>query len=149
MLLVSKDGSLNDSLILRIAEEITNKYYRTDPMAVRRWGEQGRHHTYKDTISTIKKLAISVNLDEIKFFEDYAKWLCVVLQSRGISQDVIKTHTKILIEIFELEKSKLEKEKERSDEEIKSMEKYLRYLYQALNTIENFENHVDNKTKKS
>lgn len=146
MLLVSKDGSFNDSLISRIAKETTSKYYRTDSIALKRWGELGKHHTYKDTIITIKKLAISVDMDEIKIFEDYAKWLCVVLQSRGISKDVIKTHTRILIEIFELEKYKLEKKRKWNNEEIKSMENYLRYLHHGLNVIENFENSAISKT---
>jgi hypothetical protein len=149
LLFVNKDGSFNDSLISRIAKDATNKYYRTDPMALKKWGEHGKHHTYKDTISTIKKLAISADMDEIKIFEDYARWLCVVLQSRGISNDVIKTHTRILIEIFEIEKYKIEKKKESNDKEIKTMEKYLNYLHHGLNAIENFENSANSKAGKS
>ncbi|WP_458746526.1 hypothetical protein [Candidatus Nitrosocosmicus sp. T] len=136
MRLITPDGSFNDDAIAKIADAATNTYFSRDSMAVRKWGETGKRHTYEDTVRTLKQLAIAVYLNEMNIFTDYISWLSIVLQSRYISKDVIINHTKILIDIFQLDLEKLNNVEESYIEEMKLLQLYLKYLDQGLKTIE-------------
>jgi hypothetical protein len=136
MRLITLDGSFNDDAISKIADAATNIYFTRDSMAVRKWGETGKRHTYNDTVRTLKQLAIAVYLTEINIFTDYIRWLCNVLQSRYISKNVIINHTKILISLFKIELEKLNDGWKNYTEEMRILRLYLKYLDQGLKTIE-------------
>jgi hypothetical protein len=136
MRLITPDGSFNDDLIAKIADSATNTYFSRDSIAMRRWGETGKRHTFDDTVRTLKQLAIAAYLDEMKLFTDYVIWLCDVLQSRNISKSVIINHTKILKDIFQQDLEKPNNVEENYIEEMRVSQLYLNYLDQAIKTVE-------------
>jgi hypothetical protein len=139
MRLIDQDDYFNDEKILEIANIVTNTYFKRNPDDLKKWGTIGKKHTFDDTIYTLKRLATAVNLNNIKIFNDYVKWLCIVLQSRGVSKKVIINHTEILIEVFDLENKKLKNKKVKDVDSEKLMQLYLEYLNRGLNIIKKFE----------
>ena len=139
MHLIDQDIYFNDEKISEIARVVTDIYFKRNPDDLKKWGAIGKKHTFDDTIHTLKQLATAVNLNSIEIFNDYVKWLCIVLQSRDVSKKVIINHTEILIEIFDLENKKLKNKKVKDADSEKLMQLYLKFLNRGLNIIKKFE----------
>ena len=139
MRLIDQDDYFNDEKMSEIASIVTNIYFKRNPDDLKKWGVIGKEHTFDDTIHTLKRLATAVYLNNIEIFNDYVKWLCIVLQTRDVSKEVIINHTEILIEVFELENQKVKNKKVKEVDSEKLMQLYLEYLNRGLDTIKKFE----------
>jgi hypothetical protein len=93
---------MNHSLIDSIIEEVTDGIYRDYPILLEKYGERGRQKCKEDNEHHIKYLQTAANMDEEKYFVDYAHWLNGILTSRGMK-------TEHLIDNFQRLKNAFEK----------------------------------------
>ena len=125
-------GFLDDEAIERLAKKITEKYYKFDKGALKRWGPEGKEKTVYSTKKTLQRLRTCVELDDIKRFHTYMDWLCTVMLSRKIKFKVIFDHTKICYEVLQ---SEWKKEKNVSKKNTAS--KYVYFIKNGLDYLQN------------
>jgi hypothetical protein len=116
---------LDDSNIQKLAERITEAYYKKDKDA-KRWGKHGWEQTIYDTKWTLRRLETSIYLKNPKIFFDYLDWLVIVLTSRNVSFGIIFDHTEICLDILKKESKKT-----------KSATKYVKLLEKGLEHLRN------------
>ncbi|MCM3573997.1 MULTISPECIES: hypothetical protein [Mesobacillus] len=92
---------MNTSLINSIIEEVTDGIYRDNPILLGKFGESGRQKCKEDNGHHIKYLQTAANMDEEKYFIDYAQWLNGILTSRGMKTEHLIDNFKRLIIAFE------------------------------------------------
>lgn len=97
---------LDELHIQVLAEKITDRYYKKDKGAQRRWGKEGREKTIYDTKWTLKRLELAVDLNEHKLFFKYLDWLTHVLMSRNVKFGVIIEHTNMCLDVLKAEAKK-------------------------------------------
>lgn len=121
---------LDERHIQELAEKITDKYYKKDKAAQRRWGAEGREKTIYDTKWTLKRLELAVDLNDSKLFFKYIDWLIHVLLSRNVKYKVIVEHTKICLDVL-----KPEAKKDKSKKATKSLELFEKAYDYILNNV--------------
>ena len=122
---------MDDETIERLAKKITEKYYKLDKGALRRWGVEGKEKTVYSTKKTLQRLRTCVELDDIQTFFRYLDWLVVVMTSRKIKFKVIFDHTEICFKVIKSESGK-EKNKSR-----KNLLKYVQFMEEGLEYLRN------------
>ena len=123
---------LDDEAIERLAKKITEKYYKHDKLALKRWGVDGKEKTVYSTKKTLQRLRTCVLLDDLQRFHTYMDWLCTVMLSRKIEFNVIFDHTEICYKVL---KSEFQKEKNPSRK--KSASKYVYFIESGLDYLKN------------
>ena len=124
---------LDDETIERLANQITEKYYKFDKGAMKRWGIVGKEKTVYSTKKTLKKLETFVYLNDIDGFLKYLDWLVAVMMSRDIKFKVIYDHTEICYKVI---KSEGMKEKNKSKQN--SAKKCIKFLEKGLEYLKNY-----------
>lgn len=92
---------MNHSLIVSIMEEVTDGIYRDYPILLEKYGERGRQKCKEDNEHHIKYLQTAANMDEEKYFIDYAHCLNGILTSRGMKTEHLFDNFQRLIGAFE------------------------------------------------
>ena len=123
---------LDDEAIERLAKKITEKYYKFDKGALKRWGPEGKEKTAYSTKKTLRRLRTCVELDDIMRFCHYMDWLTTVMTSRKIQFKVIFDHTEICYKVI---KSEWSKEKNKSKKT--SAAKYVHFMKEGLEYLRN------------
>ena len=123
---------LDDEAIERLAKKITEKYYRLDKGALKRWGPEGKEKTVYSTKKTLQRLRTCVELDDVERFYHYMDWLTTVMTSRKIQFKVIFDHTEICYKVIKAEWSK---EKNKSKKE--SAARYVHFMKVGLEHLRN------------
>jgi methylmalonyl-CoA mutase cobalamin-binding domain/chain len=68
-----------------VAEVVTEEFFRRHPDWLLRYGERGRQKGIEDAIYHIDFLSSAIEIGSGAPFQDYARWTCGVLHSRGIA----------------------------------------------------------------
>jgi len=123
-------GFLDDEAIERLAKKITEKYYKFDKGALKRWGPEGKEKTVYSTKKTLQRLRTCVELDDVERFCHYMDWLTTVMTSRKIKFKVIFVHTEICYKVI---KSEWSKEKNKSKKT--SAAKYVYFMKEGLDFV--------------
>lgn len=92
---------MNKMLINSIIEEVTDGIYRDYPILLEKYGERGRQKCKEDNEHHIKYLQTAANMNEEKYFIDYAHWLNGILTSRGMKKEHLIDNFNRLIVAFE------------------------------------------------
>ena len=123
---------LDDEAIERLSKKITEKYYKHDKLAIKRWGSEGKEKTIYSTKKTLQRLRTCVELDDIERFHNYMDWLCTVMLSRKIKFKVIFDHTEICYKVL-----KSEWEKETNTRKKKLASKYVQFMKSGVDYLKN------------
>ncbi|WP_409291283.1 hypothetical protein [Peribacillus sp. SCS-37] len=112
---------------IRLAGQVTDKIYEKEPGLLDKFGEQGKTKCLEDNHHHFKHLRSSFELDNSKFFTDYAVWLNGILVRHGME-------TRHLIENLDLISEVLQCPECSGDKEAQA---YLGYLAEACDILRN------------
>lgn len=113
---------MNEAVISSIIEEVTEGIYNDFPFLLEKYGERGRQKCREDNGHHIKYLQTAADMNEKKYFIDYAHWLNGILTSRGMK-------TEHLVDNFMRLKTAFEK----TNEKHKGV--YIHLLESAINSL--------------
>jgi hypothetical protein len=113
---------MNETVISSIIEEVTEGIYNDFPFLLEKYGESGRQKCREDNGHHIKYLQTAADMNDDKYFIDYAHWLNGILTSREMK-------TEHLVDNFMRLKIAFEK----TDEEQKGV--YINMLESAINSL--------------
>lgn len=80
----------------RLAAELVDEQYRSDPELLERWGERGRAKSLDDAAHNLSFLAEAVALGDTAVFARYILWLDKVLAGAGLPRSVLAGHLELL-----------------------------------------------------
>lgn len=83
-----------------MVERVTEKIYENDPSLIDRYGDKGRAKCIEDNHHHFKHLETAYELDNEKFFTDYAVWLDGILQKFGMSTELLMDNFSIIINVL-------------------------------------------------
>ena len=72
------------SLRYKIAEDVTEEFFRRHPDWMQKYGERGRARGIEDAIYHMNFLAAALQGGSLRSFEDYARWASGMLKARNI-----------------------------------------------------------------
>ncbi|WP_409296723.1 hypothetical protein V1498_02405 [Peribacillus sp. SCS-26] len=110
---------------IMLAGQVTDKMYEKEPGLLDKFGEQGKKKCREDNHHHFKHLRSTYELDNSKFFTDYAVWLNGILVRHGME-------TRHLIENFDLISEVLQSPQYSGDKEALA---YLGYLSGACEIL--------------
>jgi hypothetical protein len=113
---------MNEAVISSIIEEVTEGIYNDFPFLLEKYGERGRQKCREDNGHHIKYLQTAADMDDDKYFIDYAHWLNGILTSRGMK-------TEHLVDNF----MRLKRAFEKIDEELNGV--FINMLESAINSL--------------
>jgi hypothetical protein len=108
-----------------LAEIVTDKIYELDPSLHEKYGEKGKKKCLEDNHHHFKHLHTAWELNESKFFTDYAIWLDGILTRHEMT-------TQHLLDNFDMIGQVLRDHPESGSREIGS---YLSYLSEARSVL--------------
>ncbi len=108
----------------QIVDEIVWQIYDAYPWLAERFGDNGRFRTAEDNFHHLNHLETAFQMNDLRFFIDYTKWLNEVLTSRNVGTELIVDNFERLASILP---GKLDEARETA---------YLHYLQQALVTLQ-------------
>ncbi|WP_079509253.1 hypothetical protein [Mesobacillus jeotgali] len=114
---------MNKSNLLAVIEDVTEGIYKDYPDLLEKYGERGRQKCREDNEHHIKYLQAAAEMDEEKYFVDYAHWLDGILTSRGMK-------TEHLVDNFARLKTAFQKMNEDEHSVI-----YVKMLETAINSL--------------
>ncbi|GGB70287.1 hypothetical protein [Fictibacillus barbaricus] len=90
-----------------MVERVTEKIYGKDPTLIERYGDKGRGKCIEDNHHHFKHLETAYELDNSKFFIDYALWLDGILQKFGMNTEHLMDNFSFIIDVLEDERVRL------------------------------------------